>query len=470
MNFLLTLFFLILILGFLVLIHELGHFLAAKAVGVHVHEFAIGFGNPIFSKTYKGTRYKINTIPLGGYVQLEGEREDTGPGSFRRKPLPAKALVLLAGVGMNFIFACIFLTIFLLATGSKFILPNYSNYNFSNVSSQNSYFPISVVEVDQDRSWDQSLTDKTIVGINNQKIESFEDFQNKIYRNLNQDTEFEVLDLDTFKTTKETYNVNFLTKQGYFPINIEEVVSDEMKNYLKSGDVIIGIDSKHFTSFEDFTAIIDNYQNSEVNFQMLNSDGTIENRLVKLGQRNAEGQLLYARLSYGLGLGVSYDTATNKESYFLSYNKNLLSGTSLTYDLSIYQLKVLASLIGDAFKTGDYEQVSNAVGGVPRLGEEVGQVVNFQAFTFLIPLTALVSIALATANILPFPALDGGQLTIAIIESVTRRRILDKILNLINMTGFTILIAFSIFVTIKDVVQLGWIDSVGDFVRTIVGR
>ncbi len=470
MNFLLTLFFLILILGFLVFIHELGHFLAAKAVGVHVHEFAIGFGNAIFSKSYKGTKYKICTIPLGGYVQLEGEREDTGPGSFRRKPLWAKALILVAGVGMNFIFACIFLTIFLFATGSKFILPNYSNYNFSNVSSQNSYFPISILEVEEDRKWDQSLTDKTIVSINNQKIESFEDFQNKIYRNLNQDTEFEVLDLDTFKTTKETFNVNFLTNDGYFPITVEEVVSQDMLQYLKPGDAIIGVDSKFFTSFEDFTATVDQYQNSEVNFQMLKEDGTIENRLLKLGQRNDQGQLLYARLSYGLGLGVSYDTASNKESYFLSYNKNILNGTSLTFDLSIYQLKVLGGLISDAFKTGDYNQVSDAVGGVPRLGEEVGQVVDFQAFSFLIPLTALVSIALATANILPFPALDGGQLAIAIVESISRKRIPDKILNLINMSGFTILIAFSIFVTIKDVVQLGWIDSVGEFVRSVVGR
>lgn len=92
----------ILIFSVIIFVHELGHFVAAKAFGVNVLEFAIGMGPAIWKKQGKNTLYSIRAIPMGGFCKMEGEDEDTGTdGAFsRKKPLP-KIVILIAGAAMN---------------------------------------------------------------------------------------------------------------------------------------------------------------------------------------------------------------------------------------------------------------------------------------------------------------------------------------------------------------------------------
>ncbi len=90
-------------LSLLVLVHELGHFSAAKWFGMHVLEFGIGFPPRLFSWKYHETRYSVNALPLGGFVKLHGELDDAGDRSFVRYPAWPRAIVLLAGVAMNFL-------------------------------------------------------------------------------------------------------------------------------------------------------------------------------------------------------------------------------------------------------------------------------------------------------------------------------------------------------------------------------
>ena len=111
------------ILVVLVLVHELGHFVAAKRSGITVEEFGIGFPPRIASVTWRGTRYSLNWIPLGGFVRMLGEDgdveikrlreqgmtdaevEDAMAGAFNRRPVWIRVGVLLAGVAMNFVLA-----------------------------------------------------------------------------------------------------------------------------------------------------------------------------------------------------------------------------------------------------------------------------------------------------------------------------------------------------------------------------
>lgn len=99
------------VLAALVFVHELGHFTAAKKLGIRVDEFAVGFPPRVFSKIWKGTRYSLNLIPFGGYVSIFGENPDeentkeTAKDSFQAKPKWAQIIVLLAGVFMNVVFA-----------------------------------------------------------------------------------------------------------------------------------------------------------------------------------------------------------------------------------------------------------------------------------------------------------------------------------------------------------------------------
>ncbi|MFA5527251.1 MAG: RIP metalloprotease RseP [Peptostreptococcales bacterium] len=105
----------IFIFGILIFVHEAGHFMAAKAVGIRVNKFAIGMGPVIFKKQKGETEYSLRAFPMGGFVKMEGEDEDSDDArSFEKKSTFQKVLVLIAGSAMNFIFAII-LVIFLFA-------------------------------------------------------------------------------------------------------------------------------------------------------------------------------------------------------------------------------------------------------------------------------------------------------------------------------------------------------------------
>jgi regulator of sigma E protease len=104
----------LLVLGFLVFIHELGHFAVAKWTGMRVDEFALGFPPRIWGKKRGETTYALNAIPFGGYVKIHGENhdnEDHDPRAFDHKPVLARLAVMLAGVSMNVLFAYVALTI-----------------------------------------------------------------------------------------------------------------------------------------------------------------------------------------------------------------------------------------------------------------------------------------------------------------------------------------------------------------------
>ena len=89
-------------LSLLILVHELGHFGAAKYFKMPVEEFGIGFPPRLFSRTKGGTRYSVNAVPLGGFVKLHGELTDAGVGSFVNQKAWKRVIVLVAGVVMNF--------------------------------------------------------------------------------------------------------------------------------------------------------------------------------------------------------------------------------------------------------------------------------------------------------------------------------------------------------------------------------
>ena len=106
MIFLLNAIKIIFLLGFLVLIHESGHFCVAKLCKVRVNEFAIGFGPVIFSKQGKVTKYALRLIPLGGFVSMEGEDErSTKEGSFSETSIIKRIAIVMAGGLVNIIFA-----------------------------------------------------------------------------------------------------------------------------------------------------------------------------------------------------------------------------------------------------------------------------------------------------------------------------------------------------------------------------
>ncbi|MDR1043235.1 MAG: site-2 protease family protein, partial [Clostridiales Family XIII bacterium] len=108
----------ILIFAVLIFVHEFGHLITAKSVGIRVKEFAIGMGPRLWSVERGETRYSIRPIPIGGFCAMEGEDEESDdPRAFNNRPAPARALVLFAGSGMNIILAILLLSMLIFANG-----------------------------------------------------------------------------------------------------------------------------------------------------------------------------------------------------------------------------------------------------------------------------------------------------------------------------------------------------------------
>ena len=116
----LTIIIALIVFGLVVTVHEFGHFITAKLVGITVEEFSIGMGPQIFSKSSSGTKYSLRAIPLGGYVKMEGEDESSeSEGSFSSKSIPKRMAVILAGAVMNFVLAYLVFVVYFSMVGTQ---------------------------------------------------------------------------------------------------------------------------------------------------------------------------------------------------------------------------------------------------------------------------------------------------------------------------------------------------------------
>ena len=107
-SFLIVVIKLIILLGFLIIIHESGHFFVAKLCNVKVNEFSIGFGKKIWDKQGKETKYSLRLIPLGGYVRMEGDDEESNDErAFNKVSIPKRIAIIVAGAAVNIIFGLI---------------------------------------------------------------------------------------------------------------------------------------------------------------------------------------------------------------------------------------------------------------------------------------------------------------------------------------------------------------------------
>ena len=151
----------ILMFGILIALHEFGHFITAKLLGVRVNEFAIGMGPLLFSTQKGETQYSLRAIPMGGFCAMEGEDEDSSdPGSFSNKPAWKKFIVLVAGSFMNFLTGFVLLA-FLLSSSTSYVLPVIDDFmeGFPYESAQGLLPGDRILSVDGERIYTKSDLD-----------------------------------------------------------------------------------------------------------------------------------------------------------------------------------------------------------------------------------------------------------------------------------------------------------------------
>lgn len=404
----------IFLLGFLITIHEAGHLIVAKLCKVKVNEFAIGFGPTIWKKQGKETKYAIRLIPLGGFCSMEGEEERSeNQGSFSKASIPRRMAIVVAGATVNIIFGL--LVYFILMTSSSTYITNEINSVIDGYAAQE-------IELQQG--------DK-IIKLNGKNIKNKYDLD-KVMKKSNG----EVLELIIQRNEENlTYN-----------IKPTEVKSKSTGMYLDENAKILSVEKG---SSAEKQGIKSNDKIIKVNNQEINND---VNKAIEIIKEKGQNTILLTieRSNEKINIELTPDTIS---SYYLGVNLKQAEDTFINH--LVYgeiETKEFAISILDNIKmifTGgvSVDQMMGPVG----ISEAVAKTNGIKEFVYML---ALISLSLGVTNLLPIPALDGGKLLILLIEAIRRKPMKEKTEINIQLIGFSILIALSIYITYHDILRI----------------
>ncbi len=414
MTWLLGIIKIVVLLGTLITIHELGHFLMARLFKVKVLKFAIGFGPKIFTKTTSETEYTLRLIPFGGFVQMEGEeKRSEDKNAYNNKPVWQRILVVAAGPLVNILFALI---IYFIICGSQNM---YQSTILQNIKSTDDSYQYGF------RNGDEIIKvngKSTLFGFEvSEEIENAksDDFVFLVKRNNQELT----LNLHIVPTIRGQLGVAF---------SEDKVVAMVMENMpvsssgLKPGDQVLAIDGMNVP---DTTAIVEYMQahpNSAIELLVLRNGE--EEEYIQTETKSVEGRYLdfsYHMIEPGFWKGIRYAIA--ETTWYL--------GANLKGYLALF--------------TGNTENVE--VMGVVGIADEITKT---SAIVEFFGLMCAISLSLGIFNLLPIPALDGGRVLLLLIEAIRRKPLSERVEQTVIIASFLVIIIFAIVVTFFDVFKL----------------
>lgn len=423
---------LILALSLLVIIHEFGHYIAARIFGIRVEKFYVFFapGFKLWSKKIGDTEFGIGWLPLGGYVKISGMvdesmdtkslKEEPKEWEFRSKPAWQRFIVMIAGVVMNVLAGVIILT-------------------FCHLSFTKEYLPVqNVAEGIYAYPYARYLgfeSGDKIIAIDGKPTERYEDvFSTKLY----------FADIITVERNGETKEIE---------------MPDSIYSYLKNGGALISLENYKFTvdsvlsgSFAERGGIRSGAKIVAINNENLFSFGQMREILMY----NKDSVLKFI-----VDNKISYDTlfiqvdSTSRIGVFASIPKynlakyNFLS--AMKYGWADAFESVHANMKGFALIFSGKEKAKDNLQGPIGIAKAYGGVWDWARFW---KLTGIISMILAFVNILPIPALDGGHALFLLIEAVTRKKLSDKFMEVVQIIGMLILFALMIFIIGNDIINL----------------
>ena len=353
------------VLAVLILVHEFGHFIAARSQGIYVNRFSLGFGPVIWKYQGAQTEYAIRAFPLGGFVGFpdddpESDIPANDPNLLRNRPILDRAIVISAGVIANLIFAY-----FLLVTQVGFVgIPQPSQ-------------PQPGVLIQQ------------------------------------------------------------------LAPNVSSVAA---KAGIQKGDVILAANQRQFGAsqqeLEALREIIKTNPDKPIQLEIARDDQKLSLTVVPEAKANGEG-------SIGIGLAPNVKLerrpVSNPVEAFKTGAKEFQRIVSLTF-------------LGFGQLITNFGETANQVAGPVRI-VEIGANIAQNDTASLFFFAALISINLAVINILPLPALDGGQLAFLLIEGLRGKPLPNRVQEGVMQTGLVILLGLGIFLILKETTQLEWVQK-----------
>ncbi len=454
MNIVITILILILMIGILISTHELGHLLVAKAFGVYCFEYSIGFGPKLFHFKKKGaeTMVSLRAFPLGGFVSMYGEGAEVPEGlnipfsrSIEGVSTWKRVSIMLAGVAVNLFTAVLFAMIY--AT----CIPTYV----------------------QAEAFDTGIT------IDGAKATSEEESTARAYsfRLVGESATFEIDESD-----ERLFVPMRLTSLTPSDIDYPYLLDSEA-NIVRNGETIPAVMTFSFSTINganDFLGGLSFYSVKNGSFITLTQNALGVKNLPDAKIELKDGDTINAKLRTMPVDG--YESSPTSDSY-ASAKENAISlnvvstvdglaykekeATSLSVNIhtrwlpfgtrllnGCYYIANFFSMIGQAFAmifTGNFGAVGSIVAAGAQISTLTHEIGVARTFFFY---GGFLSLNLAIFNLLPFPGLDGYQVLVALVEKIFHKKIPPKVKNIISLVGLGILLLFSFFIIVRDILRL----------------
>lgn len=404
----------IVVLLFMIMIHELGHYTAGKLLKFKINEFAIGFGKPIFSKTKaNGEKFSLRLIPLGGFCAFEGEDEDKSdnPEAFNSQKPWKRLIVLFMGAFFNFLSAIIFSIIFLMCFG----------YNDRVQIKQ-----VDVPTYAQEQNLNWFKKGDIICAVNG--VET-----NFVYDNffVTMISGYEAEEDFTVSVIRDGKEVDLKVQKSWFNVKTDETgamfaLDGKNCNYMVKTDTKTGRYQVYHKDKADRTFTAD--ENGLVTVEYTSNGSKVKETF--LVSENGSGDVSISTLKIGV------ITQNYRYGFFEAIGQGFVFSFKWAYKI----LMILGQLI-----TGQLAITS--MGGTVTTVVTIAQVTqaNIASLLLLIP---LISINLAVFNLLPFPALDGARMVFVLIEWIRKKPINRNVEGTIHFIGLIALLAFVVLIDI----------------------
>ena len=406
----------VLCLSILIMIHELGHFTAAKIFKVYVQEYSIGFGPALIHKKRKDgeTYFSLRVIPFGGYVSMygEGTQLEEGVEIDQSRSLEGikkwkRAIIMVAGVTMNAILA---LTIFFVY-----------NVSFSNTTC---YFNAMSIE-ENSIAYNAGLREGDIFAMDEYISNNKADYQGNLhliddesYITYNDDSTVQVysyFNMDKF----ENYKVENLVFSHFIEFyGVKDVSGEKAADFSKT----YGVDAKFKSISISVTTLSKNKETGEA----------VTTPHTMVISKNESGAL--EDIGYSLYLYVQKPLP-----FFKALGQSFVDfGNSST---------VIVRALGSLFAPSTW----NNMGGIIAIGFETTSVLQNFGFGKFLYIWGVLSVNLAIVNLLPFPGLDGWQLLVLAVEGIAHKKIPNKVKTIVSIVGLALLFTFMIVLVFKDI-------------------
>lgn len=432
------------VLGIMVLVHELGHFIVAKLCRVRVEVFSIGFGTRLFGFKRGDTDYRLSLLPLGGYVKMSGEMpgeiKSDDPGELENHPRWQRVLIALAGPFFNFLLAIALMTgVYMVHNEVQAYLNGPAHVDYVSINTPASRTGIqggdTIVHYDtvENPTWDQ-VAIRSLLNINQNIAFSY------VHNGQRTNTKLFV----EAKGGAENFALDDLglvpVMQGT-PVQVDSLEPNmpAAAAGLKPGDKVEAIDGLQLHSVPALLAYLQDQAGKPTVLTILRGSQTLPINITPKFADIGDGTKDYR-------LGFSYLPPPVKVER-LPFTQAAVASWKFNKKGSMLIVEVLKRMFT--------RQVSvRSLSGPIGIGQQIHEAVDMPGWMPIIGLMAYISLNLGIFNLLPIPILDGGMILFLIIESILRRDVNQQFKERVYQVAFVCIILFAAFVIFNDITKL----------------